>query len=310
MKITEIAKGVFNAAKRKSPEILLSAGVVGIVVTVVTACRATLKVNEVLDEHKETMEKIRNYPESEKYSEADRKKDTTITYIQTGFKLAKLYALSVGCGALTVTAFLAGHNIMRKRNVALSAAYTAVSKAFNEYRERVKKKFGDEVEKDILLGIEEVEVEEKVVDEKGKEKTQKTKKKVPNGKGNGFVKYITKANPYYSSNKSYFENWANLLQRHLNDKLKAHQIGGFCTLYLNDVWSDMALGEEVEAIDEGWIYDLRNPFGDNYVQLNCEAVDLPNENTGEFEPAYAVWFNTDGNITEELKRRKAELAAA
>ena len=44
--------------KKHSPEILVVTGVIGTVASAVMACKATLKVNDVIDEAKETVDKI------------------------------------------------------------------------------------------------------------------------------------------------------------------------------------------------------------------------------------------------------------
>ena len=44
--------------KKHSPEILIVAGAVGAVTSAVMACKATLKVNEVIDEAKDTIDAI------------------------------------------------------------------------------------------------------------------------------------------------------------------------------------------------------------------------------------------------------------
>ena len=54
------------------------------------------------------------------YSIEDSKKDLSVVYLQTGVKLAKLYAPAVALGALSITGILASNNILRKRNVALN----------------------------------------------------------------------------------------------------------------------------------------------------------------------------------------------
>ena len=46
------------ATKRYSPEILLGVGIVGIVTSTVLACRATLKVETILDIYEETADAI------------------------------------------------------------------------------------------------------------------------------------------------------------------------------------------------------------------------------------------------------------
>ena len=59
-KVSKIAGRTGLVLKKKSPEILLAAGLVGFVGTVVLACKATLKADEVLDEHEKKMEDIKD----------------------------------------------------------------------------------------------------------------------------------------------------------------------------------------------------------------------------------------------------------
>ena len=65
MKIANITNGLSKLTgrtglmlKARSPEILLVVGITGTVASAVLACRATLRVEEVLDNHKEKTEKI------------------------------------------------------------------------------------------------------------------------------------------------------------------------------------------------------------------------------------------------------------
>ena len=85
--------------KRHSPEILMVTGIIGVVASTVIACKATLKVNDILDNAKLEVEKIHECAARtdlvDEYSEQDKKKDLAIVYVQTGVKLAKLYAPAV-----------------------------------------------------------------------------------------------------------------------------------------------------------------------------------------------------------------------
>ena len=130
--------------KKHSPEILVVAGVIGTVTSAVMACKATTKAGKIVDEMHEQMDQIHEVAKMgrEDYTEQDLKKDTTIVYAQTGLKFAKLYGPSVVLGVLSISSILTGHNILRKRNIALAAAYTAVDKGFKEYRSRVVERFG------------------------------------------------------------------------------------------------------------------------------------------------------------------------
>lgn len=110
--------------KKHSPEMLLAAGVVGVVTSTVMACKATTKIDSVLDKHKTNIKKTKDYVAesgfTNEYTEKDYKKDLTIMYTQTGLKLVKLYAPAVVMGTVSITAILAGHNVLRKRNAALT----------------------------------------------------------------------------------------------------------------------------------------------------------------------------------------------
>ena len=184
MKTNEIMKSVSGTVhkvgfklQKKSPEILVAVGIIGVVTSAVMACKATTKAGKLMEETKEALDNIHEAEESgvtkagETYSKDDCKKDLTIAYVQAGVKFVKLYGPSVVLGAMSITSILASHNILKKRNVALAAAYAAVDKSFKDYRGRVLERFGEQVEKELRYGIKAQEIEKTVTDEKGKEKT-------------------------------------------------------------------------------------------------------------------------------------------
>ena len=133
--------------KKHSPEILVILGVGGAIGSTVLACKATTKLSGILEESKDQIDQIHDCMENEEfrekhdYTEEDGKKDLAIAYVQTGVKIAKLYGPSVILGTLSITAILTSNNILRKRNIAIAAAYTAVDKSFKEYRGRVVERF-------------------------------------------------------------------------------------------------------------------------------------------------------------------------
>ena len=48
-------------------------------------------------------------------------------------------APAVALGTLSIASIVASHNILKKRNVALAAAYATVDKTFKEYRKYIEK---------------------------------------------------------------------------------------------------------------------------------------------------------------------------
>ena len=134
-KASRLANKAGLQIKKHSPEILMVAGVVGTVASTVLACKATTKVNKILNESKAAIDVIHGGMEEGningvEYTQEDGKKDLTITYAQTGIKLVKLYAPAVALGTLSLTSIIAGHRILKKRNLALAAAYAVVDKNF------------------------------------------------------------------------------------------------------------------------------------------------------------------------------------
>ena len=81
--------------KKHSPEILLVTGITGVVTSAVMACKATTKVDTIVEESKKSINMIHEGMEAGnicdvEYTEEDGKKDLAIVYIQTGVKFAKL----------------------------------------------------------------------------------------------------------------------------------------------------------------------------------------------------------------------------
>lgn len=284
--------------KKYSPEILVAAGVIGTVVSAVMACKATTKLNGILEEAKEELDKLHEYSENpdhaEKYSADDAKKDTVIVYAHTGLKLAKLYGPSIGLGVLSITSILASNNILRQRNMAVSAAFAAVTQDFRKYRDRVIERFGQEVDHQLRHNIRTEKVEETVTDENGKEKKVKKTIEVADPNASDYVKYFTRSNPLWENNPDYTEMFFRAQQNFANDKLKST---GHLTL--NEVYEMLGFKPCKAGLVVGWVYDMDHPSGDNYVEFDVQEVFLANEDGG-YEKAYAIDFNVDGNIYDKM----------
>lgn len=301
---TEIMKSVNGVAskavmklKKHSPEILVVAGIAGTVVSAVLACKATTKVAEILDETKGTLDTIHEGMETgaingQEYTTEDGKKDTVVVYAQTGVKLAKLYAPAIILGTLSITSILASNNILRKRNVALGAAYAAIDKSFKEYRGRVIKRFGEQVDTELKYGIKAKKFEEIEVDpETGKEK--KVKKTVmvadPNLQSD-YAVYFDSKSRNYETNPDYNRMFLKTQQAFANDKLQTRG-----HLFLNEVLDDLDLPRTSAGQIVGWTKD--GP--DGYVNFRIVEVERETED-GRHEPALLLDFNVEGNIWEKM----------
>lgn len=291
--------------KKHSPEILVGVGIVGVVSSTIMACKATTKLDEVLAEPKEKIEKIHELmenpdmvPEGKEYTEDDGKKDLTIMYTQSAIKVVRLYAPAVALGTLSIAAILGGHHILRKRNVALAAAYATIDKSFRDYRGRVIERFGAELDKELKYNIKAAEVEETVVDEKGKEKKVKNTVNVadPNVYSE-YSKFFDESCPGFTKDPEYNLMFLKDQQRYANDLLKSK---GY--LFLNDVYEMLGIPRTQAGQIVGWIYDEKNPIGDNFVDFGI--YDLHKEANRDFVNGYErvilLDFNVDGDILDMI----------
>ena len=283
---------------KKSPQILLFAGIGGLVISAVMACRETRRKLDGILEEKDTQlaeiqERVDTVAKSstpEAYTPEDAKKDTVTVYTQTAIKLGKTYAPCVALGVASVLSILASNNIMRKRNVALAAAYAAVNNSFKDYRNRVIDRFGKDIDYQLRYNIKEMEVEQTTTDSKGKEKTTTQKIHVADSNASDYVKYFTRSNPNWEKDPAYIRMFLNSQQSYATDLLRAK---GHLTL--NEVYRILGFNDTKAGMVVGWVYDPKYPTGDNYVEFDVKDLCIMNE-SGEFEEAYAIDFNVDGNI--------------
>lgn len=298
--VTRKLNKVSFKAKKHAPEILVVGGVVGVVTSAVMACKATTKLSGILEETKETVSKIEEVaanPDlvSEPYTEEDAKKDKLIVYSQTGVQIAKLYAPAVILGTLSIGAILASNNISRKRNVALAAAYATVDRSFKEYRGRVIERFGEELDKELKYNVKTKEIKEHIVDEEGKKKTVKKTLNV--------VDPLAVTSEYARFFDDGCKGWekdpeANLVflrrqQDFANDRLKSQ---GY--LFLNEVYDMLGIPRTQAGQIVGWIYDEKDPLGDNFVDFGIYNADIEanRDFVNGYERAILLDFNVDGNI--------------
>lgn len=304
-KVTRALHKVGFVAKQHAPELLLAGGIISGGVCVYQACKATLKVNEVLEETKENVEKIHEATEKgvteagKEYSEKDSKKDLFYTYVQTGGKLLKLYGPAIAFGTVSVTSILASNNIMRKRTVALAAAYTAIDTNFKEYRGRVVERFGERTDQELRYNIKATQVEKTVTSEDGTESTITETIDVvdkPLSEYSEFAKFFDELNVNWKSNAEYNLKFLLDCQEYANRKLRTQG-----HLFLNEVYEMLGIPTTEAGQVVGWIYDIDCPIGDNKVDFGI--YDVHSKSNREFvngyEKSILLDFNVDGYILDK-----------
>jgi hypothetical protein len=310
-KVQVMVKAVKFTAKKFAPEILLGAGIVGVGVSTVLACKATLKVEGILDIYEETMDKIDTTLEKAEAGElvgaeyylADAKKDKLTVKTQTVVEFAKVYGPAVTLMGVSIGCILGAHRIMSQRQVALMAAYKVVEEAFATYRGRVVKELGAEKDGHFMYGTKTVSEEETITDENGKKKkvTKEREELVPGAKLSGFARLFgpeqpdqmgawtgsTQWSPIHEYNIQFLEG----KEKYFNDKLIASG-----DIVMNEIFEEIGIPKTEAGKVSGWKYKSEN--GDGYISFAPRGID-GNWVFGKDGDSIVLDFNIDGIIFDQ-----------
>jgi len=297
--------------RKYSPQIMVGAGIIGGAVTTVLACVATAKSREVVEEAKINLDIIDehlNNPElnkEDKYTEAEAKKDKRQVYLHTAGKLVLNYAPAIGTGIASTASILGGTGILNKRNAVLASSLAATIGEFDDYRRKLKEKFGEDgerIDNELRFGTETLEIKEKVVGDDGKTKTVKKKINiVDSGEDfDGYRRIFDPRNPYWDKDPTYCEVFLSARQAMFNDRLRAY---GY--VFLNDVLEELGFPKTRVGQEVGWVFDPDNQSGDNYIDFGIKPVEIvrkdgTNEYTyienGSRNSGFLLDFNVDGSV--------------
>lgn len=280
--------------KKHSPEILMITGVVGVIAGTVMACKATLKAEEVLDHAKEKFETIKQAKElanPQEYTQQDYQKDLTIAYVQTGVDFVKLYGPSVVVITASIACMLSSHNIMKKRNLALMAAYKAVEKSFNAYRSRVVEELGIDKDREFKTGIKREYETVIEVDESGKK--VKVKKPIdviddPN-KISEYARFFDESCRNWTKSPEHNLTFLKVQQNYANDLLQAQG-----HVFLNEIYDLIGVPRTQAGAVVGWV----RGNGDDFVDFGIWTSDREKvrDFVNGYERSILLDFNVDGVI--------------
>jgi len=277
-------------AQKNSPHIFFVGGVIGVVGSTVLACRATLKLEKNLDEIKrdaQDVKDLRAIGDDRGQKLSDHEYYMSMARVQTNglVRIGKLYAPSILLGTISIAALTKSHVELSKRNAALSATLAAVTKAYDDYRERVRQEIGEERELELYRCMEDNEIE----DDKGKKKNVKTI-----GDPNKFSPYarcFDETNANYVKNTDMNRAFITAAQNYFNTQLQAK---GY--VFLNDVYDALGFERSQPGCVVGWVV---GDEGDNYIDFGLFRPESARFINGQ---EFAIWldFNVDGIIYDKI----------
>lgn len=301
-KVSAAAGKKMLTVQAHSPVLLMGLGVVGMGTTVVLACRATLKMSEVLEKGKEELDDVAL---DSKIKPEAKKKASFGVQLQTAINIAKLYAPAVAVGLLSVGAMTGSHIILQKRNAGLAAAYAVVDKSFKEYRSRVVADQGKQKDFEYLHGVTEREIAEegetgidtKIV--RGLD-AEAMKKRGTSQYSRIFDEFNNNWSEVPHQNQMFLQSQMTYANMMLRAKGR---------VYLNDVYDMLGLERSEAGQVVGWVDN--SPSGDGYIDFgvwNGSVYDGMEWVTGNSE-GIMLDFNVDGVVLDIFKKMKEDRSA-
>lgn len=284
--------------KKHSPEILVATGIGTGIAAAIIACKRTIKANDIITEARKNLQNIEDAKElaannKVEYTEENEQADRELIGKQVTVGMVKTYALPVGLGVLSITCILAGHHILKKRNVALAAAYSALSTDFMNYRKRVVDKYGKDVDFMLKNGLEKQIVANQVVDPETGE-VKETKEEVLTYDGDKLSQYARIFDEVGSTQwtPSADHNRAFLLmeQNYFNERIRTR---GY--IFLNEVYERLGFRPTKAGSVVGWVYQNAD-----YEGIDFGIFTAHTQKAAEFlegtEPSIILDFNVQGDI--------------
>lgn len=280
---TGVARSILKS-KKNSPHIFFAAGVVGIIGSTILACRATLKLEETVDEIKNDFNAVTDMSgytelEKKKYTETEYRKDVGYVYMRGAVKLGKLYAPSIIVGGVSVAALTGSHIQLTKRNAALTATLAAVMKAYDEYRARVREVIGEEKEIELYR-----DVNQEMAEIEGK----KQKVQTSSGKYSPYARLFDEHNVNWQPSSETNRNFLMCQQNYANQMLQARG-----HVMLNDVYDSLGMERSPAGAVVGWVKNGK----DGYIDFNIWE-GMNQRVVGNWEAAIWLDFNVDGVVYE------------
>lgn len=292
--------------KSNSPVLLFGLGAVGFTTTIVLACKATLKLPEVLEKAERELSKVDETTKvtkgGEDVTEETKEKAKLGVKLQTAIRVVKLYTPTAIVGVGTLTAITGAHVILTRRNTALTASLGIATKTFQDYRNRVIADQGTEKDLEYRWGVSEREIAEE-----GPNGIETT---VLKGLDQEAIKREIAAGSVYARLfDSDHEDWSEFphqnqsriesVQRHMNTLLR---VDGFVTL--NQVYEALGFERTAAGQQVGWVVNPKNGEGDGVIDFGVwtDGVYEGKKWINGDKQAILLDFNVDGPILHLMKQ--------
>lgn len=298
--LTRLAARATLEIKKNSPTILFVAGIAGVTTSTVMASMATLKLDKTLDEAQQRLFTVR---EAEAFNELHPDKAIdfdgssavqmkAMIYTRLVLDMGRLYGPAIVVGVAGIACLTKSHNILMKRNAALTAAYVTLERTYKAYRAKVRDTIGEDKESELHYEVQkDLHEKEALVEGKGKKKKGGTGPSI-------YSKWFDETCTPFSVSPEANIMFLHFQQRWANDRLQAR---GF--IFLNEVYEQLGLPATEAGTIVGWMLDGEGDDQVDFGIFNSKTDEVRHyvKNDGTGAPIL-LDFNVDGPVNHKLRR--------
>jgi len=313
---------------KAAPDILVAAGIGGLVGATVWLIKNEEKRKEILEDFAEERENIEadkeileemaesgNTEAVECPSDAPEASYSGLvvkSYVEVAGRLAGLYAAPVALYGVSLACILKSHYILKGRVAGLAAAYECLDRAYKRYRGNVVERYGEEVDKDMAYGRKKETIIESHPDPETGEEIVETSERmtynVPLG-GSEFGRWFEQGGSweFEKNNPIYNMTYVVGVQAQLDNLLHARG-----HVFLNEAYDALGFERTPEGAVVGWILGAGDDcidFGindkvvwvkDRWHGDGDELTVVGRDDYDGFRQGFWLDFNHDGVIFDKI----------
>lgn len=266
--------------RKQSPNIAFVGGIVGILGASFLACKATLKLEDTLEEISSDIKGAKSLNEQETYPVEEYRKDVMYAYGKASMQIVKLYGPAVILGGASIGLLTGSHVQLTRRNSALMAAYATLQKAYDDYRDRVRAELGEEKELDLYHAATREEV-----------KGEEDKVTADPNQWSPYARFFDEGSRHWEKSPELNRIYIQCQQNYANDLLRSRG-----HVFLNEVYDMLDIDRTKAGQVVGWVI---GKDGDNYVDFGIYRAFNALFVNGR-ECSILLDFNVDGVIYDKI----------
>lgn len=273
----KFGSNLIHKVKFRSPELLIGAGVVGLVGAAVVAVRRGVRWHTAAKaEIVHDLETIKKAEGSPQYTREDRVRDYAQVIGKGVWSFAQIYGPSVAVGVASVVSILTGTGILKGRLAAMTSAAATAQAALDRYRQRVRERLGEDADYEFAYEVSAKKA--KIKHEDGTKETQVTYHLVPSSgewmSASPYSRLWDESALEWSPNRELQYLTLRSLENHFNRELDVRGV-----VFLNDVYKALGLPMSKDAALVGWIKDYEKP---KMAKLAAELGRVPGDGVISF----------------------------